>query len=380
MYRFIILMGIVSFFADVTYEGMRSITGPFMGLLGASGAIVGTVAGLGEFAGYGIRLISGVVTDKTKSYWVITFIGYAINLIVVPLMALASRWEIAAVLIVLERIGKAIRTPARDTLLSYACTNIGRGWGFGIHEAMDRVGALLGPVIVVATLLHAGSYRSAFAWLGIPAAFALIALAYAKKSNPNPEAEETKKLSLSFRGFSRSFWTFIAAASLIGAGYADFALISFHFQKLHILKPNSIPLLYMFAMGSAALFSLIGGKLFDFFTKPIVILGVIIGALSSPFVFFGHFSLVVMGMIFWGIGLGMQGSLLRSIIAHLTSPEQRSTAYGTFGLIFGFFWFCGSAILGVLYDRSILATVAFSTLLQLCSIPLLLKIEIPNQR
>lgn len=375
MYKFILLLGLVSLFADITYEGSRSILGPFMGLLGASGTIVGTVAGLGEFLGYGVRLISGKITDKTKFYWLITFIGYTSNLIVVPLLALANRWEVAAFLIILERVGKGIRTPARDAMLSYATKEIGRGWGFGIHQAMDRVGALVGPLIVFGILAHTGNLRASFVLLGIPAVFALAALGFAKKVNPHPQAAEEQSAAFSAKGFSKSFWIFIAGAGFLAAGFIDFALIAFHFQKQAVLPPAWVPLFYTFAMATAAVYSLAGGKLFDFFSKPVVLTALVLGMLSVPCVFMGGFSTVLIGMIFWGICLGMQGSVLRSIVANLVQPEKRSVAYGLFGVIFGLCWFIGSAFTGWLYDHSITLMVTVSILLQLCSIPFFLNLN-----
>ena len=135
--KFIILLGIVSLFADMTYEGARSITGPYLALLGASAAVVGFVAGFGELVGYALRLVSGYMADKTRRYWAMTIIGYAVNLLAVPLLALAGNWPMAAILLIAERMGKAIRTPPRDVMLSHAASQVGRGWGFGLHEAMD---------------------------------------------------------------------------------------------------------------------------------------------------------------------------------------------------------------------------------------------------
>ncbi|MEK7699337.1 MAG: MFS transporter, partial [Planctomycetota bacterium] len=136
--RFIVLLGIVSLFADMTYEGARSINGPYLAVLGASATTVGIIAGLGELIGHSLRLVSGYITDRIGRYWAITLFGYAINMIAVPAIALAGRWEIAAILMVTERIGKAIRTPARDAMLSHATREIGRGKGFGLHEALDQ--------------------------------------------------------------------------------------------------------------------------------------------------------------------------------------------------------------------------------------------------
>src|SRR5512135_3698399 len=189
-WKFIILVGVVSLFSDMTYEGARSITGPFLGSLNASATVVGIVAGLGEFIGYALRLVSGYLTDRLGRYWTITFVGYALNLFVVPLLALAGSWQAAALLILLERMGKAIRTPARDAMLSHATTEVGRGWGFGFHQAMDQTGAMLGPLIVAAVLFVNGGYRAGFAYLLIPAVLAVLVIALAARLYPQPQQLE----------------------------------------------------------------------------------------------------------------------------------------------------------------------------------------------
>ena len=377
MMPFILLLGLVSLLADITYEGARSVTGPFLAYLGASGAVVGTAAGLGEFLGYAMRLLCGKIADRTQLYWALTFIGYFSNLIVVPLLAFAHHWEVAAALIVLERVGKGVRTPARDAMLSYATKSVGRGLGFGIHEAMDRCGALIGPLVVLGVLTHAGSLRLAFLWLGVPALMALGVLYWAKKSNPHPQIAEDQKLEFAPKGFSKPFWILTGASSLVGAGYVDFALIAYHFQKTTTISLEWIPLFYMFAMIAAVMFSLAGGKLFDAFPRRVIVTGVVLGILSVPCVFWGHFGVALTGMVLWGLGLGMQGSALRSCVAHLASPRQRGAAYGTFGVLFGLCWFLGSVLIGELYDHSMLMMALTSGVLQICSIPFFLKIEIP---
>jgi hypothetical protein len=167
--RFIVLLGMVSLFADMTYEGARSITGPYLGALGASATVVGIVAGLGELLGYAARVLSGWLGDRTQRYWTITIFGYVLNLFAVPLLAAASSWEIAACLMIAERTGRAIRSPARDAMLSHAASQTGLGWGFGLHEAMDQTGAVVGPLIVSITLYLQFGYSWAFAILLVPA-------------------------------------------------------------------------------------------------------------------------------------------------------------------------------------------------------------------
>jgi sugar phosphate permease len=170
--KFIILLGIVSLLADMTYEGARSITGPYLAILGASATLVGFVAGFGELMGYTLRFVSGYFADKSRQYWAMTIIGYVVNLLAVPLLALAGNWPLAAMLIIMERIGKGIRTPPRDVMLSHATSQVGQGWGFGLHEAMDQIGAITGPLIVALILYLHGNYQAGFAFLLLPALLA----------------------------------------------------------------------------------------------------------------------------------------------------------------------------------------------------------------
>ena len=378
MMKLIILLGVVSFFTDIAYEGARSIIGPFFAMLGASGAIVGTFAGLAEFAGYGIRLISGWMSDRLKNYWLLTAIGYISNLIVVPLFALAGSWQTAALLLVLERAGKALRTPSRDAMLSYASKQTGRGWGFGLHEAFDRCGGLLGPFIMFGILSTGPHFKMAFALLAIPAVFALATLYATYRQFPHPEVAEPSKESFSFKNFSKPFWIFIAAASLVGAGTLDFALVSYHLQKQTIASTAHIPLFYMGAIAVSALFALIGGKWFDKAPKPALYFGIILGSISPLFLFLGNQTEVWVGIICWGIALGAQNALFRSMLAHLIPPQQRSTGYGIFGVIFGLAWFLGSALIGVLYDITIAFSAMASLVLKLLALPLLKMVRNPD--
>jgi hypothetical protein len=246
--RFVVLVGVVSLFADMTYEGARSVTGPYLALLGASGTVVGLVAGVGELIGYGLRLVSGYLSDRTGRYWAITIAGYAINLVAVPLLALAGRWELAAALMIAERMGKAIRTPARDAMLSHATHEIGHGWGFGLHEALDQTGAILGPLLVAGVLYVRGSYQAGFGLLLVPALLALVVLAAARLLYPRPQDLEASTPELRAKGFPRAFWIYLAAVALIAAGYADFPLIAYHFEKVASVPQVWIPIFYAVTM------------------------------------------------------------------------------------------------------------------------------------
>lgn len=363
---FVVLLGVVSLFADVTYEGARSITGPFLGFLGASGAVVGIVAGLGELVGYGLRLGSGYLADRTRRYWAIAFWGYAVNLLAVPAIAFAGRWEVAALLMIAERTGKAIRNPSRDVMLSQATARIGRGWGFGLHEALDQIGAVLGPLLAAGVLSLQGSYRQAFALLGVAAGLALIALVAARITFPNPDEFE-ERAPRDARGLGRTFRLYLAAAALVAAGYADFPLIAFHLQREGVAPIAWIPALYAVAMGVDGLAALAFGRLFDRFGLPVLAVVVVVSAAFAPLVFLGGFPLVAAGMVCWGIGMGAQESIMRAAIADLVPADRRGTAYGLFNAGYGLSWFLGSALLGILLDIAVGWLVAFSVAIQLAA-------------
>lgn len=371
--RFIILVGIVSLFADMTYEGARSITGPYLAVLGASGATVGIVAGLGELVGYGLRLASGYLADRTGRYWAITIFGYALNLVAVPLLALAGRWEVAAALMIAERVGKAVRTPARDAMLSHATKEVGHGWGFGLHEALDQAGAVIGPLLVAAVLYYEkGAYRTGFAVLLIPALLALGVLTAAWRLYPRPRDFEPDASVPDVQGYSRPFWLYLGAVALIAAGYADFPLIAYHFGKHAVVPAGWIPLFYAVAMGIDAGAALVFGRLFDRLGIPVLAAAALLSSAFAPLVFLGGFYPALLGMALWGVGMGAQESIMRAALAGMVPKERRGAAYGLFNTGYGISWFLGSALMGVLYDASPTALIAFSVGTQLAAIPLFL--------
>jgi MFS family permease len=372
--KFIVIIGVVDLFADMTYEGSRSITGPFLAILGASSFVVGFVAGFGELLGYVIQFFSGYLTDRVSTYWGILIGGYMINLLAVPLLALAGSWEMAAALIITERMGRGIRLPSRDVMLSYATSQMGHGWGFALHNALDQTGAVIGPLIVAVILYMRGSYQMAFAFLLLPAILALIVLVISRFLYPYPSNLEVKVPQLSAKGFNKAYWLYIIAIALIAAGFADFALIAYHFQKTGLVSPALIPIFYAVAMGVDAIAALLFGKLFDKVGIPIMIVVAILSALFAPLVFLGGFYYAFLGMILWGVSMGSQESIMRSSIAVMTSVEIRGRAYGVLNTAYGVSWFAGSVLMGYLYGISILYLVIFSVVIQLVSVPFFISI------
>ena len=373
--KFVVLLGILSFFADFVYEGARSVTGPYLAILGASATLVGIVAGLGELMGYGLRLVSGPLSERTRQFWPITIVGYIIQMSAVPLLALAGTWQIAAGLIVMERVGKAIRNPPANVMLSHAAKQMGYGWGFGLHEAMDQAGALIGPLVVAGVLASRGSYRPAFAVLVIPAAIALALLVGARLEYPRPQDLEPELREIRAGGLPRAFWIYFAGAALVAVGFADFALIAFRFQKASVVPATWIPVFYSIAMAVGGAGSLLFGKLFDRYGLWILVPLTVISAASAPMVFLGGFGMTLAGTALWGLGMGVHESIIPAAVATMVPRERRPSAYGIFTAGYGVFWFLGSVILGRLYDVSMLALILFSVIAQLVAIPFFLKVR-----
>jgi len=368
--RFVLIIGFVNFFADMTYEGARSIVGPFLGSLGASAVVVGFVAGLGELAGFGLRSVSGYLADKTRQYWVIAFLGYAVNMLAVPALALAGNWPMAAALMVAERTGRAIRKPSVDSMLSHAGAWIGHGWVFGLNEALDQTGATLGPLITAWILYHRGGYQHAFATLLISALLCLAVLTVAFLVHRRPQDFEPSDTQLaSQQALSRVFWLYLVAGAFIAAGFADFSLIAFHFRKAATVPVDVIPVFYAAAMASGAVASMVFGKFLDRLGLSILMIAFGIPAFFAPLVFLGHSTMALLGMILWGVGMGAQDSCLKAVLSGVVPSGKRSTAFGIFDTGFGIAWFAGSAIMGLLYEASIPVLIVFSVALQLAALP-----------
>jgi predicted MFS family arabinose efflux permease len=368
--RFVLLIGVLSFFADFTYEGSRSILGPFLALLGASGTVVGVVTGFGELLGYGLRLVSGRMADATGKFWPITIFGYIVQMASVPALALVDSWPAAAALIILERVGKAIRNPPRDVMLSHAGKEAGGyGWVFGVHEAMDQFGAMFGPLVVAAVLARRGSYHMAFAVLLVPALINLAFVLLARLLYPRPQDLETAPPNVQATGLPRIFWIYLGGAALVAAGFADYPIIAFHFSVTGHVPGDWIAIFYSVAMAVSGTGSLVLGRLFDRFGFSVLIALTLIAALFAPLVFLGGFWVALVGAAIWGLGMGTHESMIPAAVAPMVPAERRASAFGLFTAGYGVFWFLGSAAIGILYDISLPATIAFCVVAELAAVP-----------
>ena len=373
-FSFVLIMGLVNLFGDVAYEGGASINGPFMASLGASAAVISIAAGAGEFLGYALRLPAGYIADKTGRYWTITFIGYVINLFAVPAMALAGNWQVAALLVLAERAGRALRKPTVEAMLSYTTNELGRGWVYAVNTALDEIGATIGPLVIALVLLLHGNYRTGYALLAISALLALASLIAARVTFPLPARLEQGH-SASARGFQRAYWMAMLAGAFFAAGLMSFELISYHLAANKIIEGPWIPVLLALATAFGVIASLVLGKLYDGYGMPVLLAAVLLSAPFSPLVFFGGTAAVVAGMLLWGIGYATQDTLLKAVIAGLLPEGKRNTAFGLFYAGYGGGWLVGSIVTGLLYDQSRVGLVVFAAAAQLASLPLFLLAE-----
>ncbi len=374
--KFVLMVGIMSFFADFTYEGSRSIIGQYLGLLGAGALAIGVITGFGEFLGYALRLVSGRGADRTGRYWPITIGGYVLQMSVVPLLALAGSWQVAALLIILERVGKAIRNPPRDAMLSHAAKEMGYGWAFGVHEALDQFGAMFGPLLIALILaVSQHDYKIAFASLAVPGAIMLTLLAVARLLYPRPQDLEAGPAQVTTERLPRVFWVYLAGAALVGAGFADFPIIAYHFQQAGTVPPTLIPIFYAAAMAVSGTGSLVFGRLYDRIGIGILVPLTLIAALYAPLAFLGGFWPSLVGVSLWGLGMGVHESIIPAAVAPMISPDRRASAYGLFTGAYGIAWFLGSIAIGALFNVSLIVVVTFSMVAELAAIPLILVVR-----
>jgi MFS family permease len=370
--RFILCFGLVSLFADMTYEGAHSIVGPLLKGLGASAAAVGIIAGFGEMVAASLRYFSGRFADQTRAYWKIAIAGYAINLVAVPALALVGTWQAAAALIIVERAGKAMRGPSRDVLISEANDVVGHGFGWGVHAAMDQIGAIAGPLMVAAIVAYTHDFGPAFLTLGIPATLALAAVFLARRARPQFAIPKGPPPAADL---PRAFWPYVAASGMLAAGFLDFPLMAYHFEAQKLFATEVIPLLYAGAMATEGVAAMAFGRLYDRFGISVLVLGIALSLAALPLAFLGGAAGAIASVVCWGIGMGAQDATLRSGIARVVSMNKRGTAFGTFNAVFGVMWFLGSAAMGLLYDQSLVLLVAFGVAAQIIAATLFLSVR-----
>ncbi len=378
--RFVVGFGVVSALADVVYEGARSVIGPYLGSLGATAAVVGLLTGAGEAAALVLRLFTGRFADRNARPWPQTVAGYLITVVCVPLLAITGNLAAAGLLYNGERVGKAVRTPARDIMLAHASAELGRGYAFGLHEALDQVGAMIGPLLIAATLALGGDYRLSFALLAIPGGLALFALTRLRAAAPDPLAwepaaqlAENKQLRLE-KGLPRRFWQYAAFSAATMLGFSTWAVLAYSLTSRHLIGVSLVPVLYALAMAAASVAAVGFGRIYDRFgLRGLLALPFL--AAAVPFLSFSSRpALFVAGAVVWGAGMGVHESTMRAAVADFVPAHRRGAGYGTFTAVYGLAWLVGAALIGLLYEHGSTAAALFVLGTQVVALVLLIPV------
>ena len=385
-WRAVVGFGVVSLAADMVYEGARSITGPLLASLGASALLVGVVTGAGEALALVLRLPFGTRVDRSGGYWRATIAGYALTAVCVPLLALtpflgAAGLAVGCLLVLAERTGKAVRSPAKSTLLAHAAGPVGLGRGFGVHKALDQVGAFAGPLLVAGIVAATGALWPAFALLAVPGLAAIGLLVWLRRRTGDPLGEQARaagpqpgtSLLRASRDLPRPFWSFAACTALTTAGLVTFGVISYHLVTAQLVATAAVPVVYAAAMAAAAMAALAVGWVHDRWGgKVLVVLPVMVTAVPA-LAFADAWAVAVLGVLVWGAATGLQDSTVKALVAQLVPPGRRATGYGMFAAVQGVAAVAGGALAGELSARSVPALVVIIATLQLAALVLLLR-------
>lgn len=390
-WRVVVGFGAVSLSADMVYEGARAVSGPLLASLGASAVLVGLVTGAGEAMALVLRLFSGSWADRSGRYWTLTFVGYALTAVCVPALAVTpflagAGLAVACLLILAERTGKAVRSPAKSALLAHAADAVGLGRGLAVHKALDQAGAVAGPLLVAGVAALTGALWPALAILVIPGAVALLILIWLRRrmGDPIPEpsvaaatsngsAESPRSIGVRrAAGLPAAFWLFAAASAATTAGLVSFGVISYHLSKDDVVPVAAVPLIYAAAMAAEAIAALATGWLYDRIKGRVLLILPILVTAVPALAFAGAPAVAITGVLIWGTAVGIQDSTVKALVADLAPTTRRATAYGIFAAIQGAAAIFGGALAGALYERSTPALIAAVATTQIIALALLI--------
>lgn len=389
-WRVVVGFGVVSLAADMVYEGARSITGPYLASLGATALVVGLVTGAGEATALVLRLASGPWADRSGRYWGLTIVGYAMTAVCVPLMAVApfvggAGLVLACTLVLLERAGKAVRSPSKSALLAFAARAVGRGRGFGVHKALDQVGAFAGPLLVAGTVALAGAMWAGLAVLAVPGIVAMALLAWLRARMPDPstyDADPAAAPQAAARAtvpgarsrLPRRFYLFATSSAASTLGLMTFGIISFHLVDAGLVRSAVVPVIYAAAMASAALAALATGFAYDRWDARVLLTLPFLVASVPALALAGTLWVAVVGVLVWGAATGVQESTVKALVADLVPSSRLATAYGVFAAFEGAAALAGGGLAGWLYGGGRTDLVVVVAVCQALSLALLVAV------
>jgi len=394
-WRTILAFGVVSLAGDMVYEGMRSVSGPLLASLGASALVVGLVTGAGEAAALVLRLAFGPLADRTGRHWSLAIVGYAMTAVCVPLLAFtpflgAAGLAVASALIILERTGKAVRSPAKSTLLAHAAGAVGRGRGFGVHKVLDQTGAVAGPLLVAGVTAVTATLWPAMAILAVPGGVAVALLLWTRRRVPDvtvfdetadqarppmdPDRAGVATPAPGGDGLTRSFYLFATACAIATAGLMTYGVISFHLVEAELVAVAWVPVVYALAMVMVAVSALVTGYAYDRWHARVLYLLPLLVAAAIALVFTDRLALALAGVAVWGLAAGVQDSTVKALVADLVVRTRLATAYGVFAAFQGIAALAGGAVAGAMYEQHLQALVVVVASSQLAALALLVRV------
>ena len=382
-WRTVVWFGIVSLAADMVYEGARAVTGPFLASLGASALVVGLVTGAGEGVALVLRLVSGPYADRSGRYWSLTIVGYALTAICVPLMAVApflggAGLAFGAAMVLLERTGKAIRSPSKSALLAHAARAVGRGRGFAVHKALDQVGAFAGPLLVAGTIALTARTWVGLAVLAVPGAAALALLLMVRSRVPDMTVYDEAPLVVRAAArvehptrLPRVFYVFAVSCAASTLGLMTFGIIGFHLVDAGLVRTALVPVVYALAMAVEAISALATGFAYDRVGARVLLVLPVLVAVVPLLAFDDRLAWVLVGIVVWGAAVGVQDSTVKALVADLVPAPRLATAYGVFAAFQGGAALAGGALAGALYGGGVMDLVVVIGVCQAVSLALL---------
>ena len=391
-WRMVVGLGLVSLTADMVADGGKSLYGPLLGSLGASALVVGLVTGAAEAASLILRLVAGPLADRDGNHWRWTIVGYALTSLFIPLLAIspflgAAGLAVASALIILERVGKAVRSPSKTALLAHAAGAVGRGRGFGVHKSLDLIGALLGPLVAAGVLALGGSLWLALLVLVVPGIATMVLLGWLRERVPDPSVYDPGSRAVTpgadrplpswwgqalGRELPPVFFLYAIAVALTTGGLVSYGIISYHFAQRGLISLPAIPVVFAGAMAAAAIAALANGWMYDKVGARVLLALPLLVALVAPLALAGHMAWALLGMLLWGFATGLQDSTIKALVADLVPAARRATAYGVFAAIQGVAALLGGAVVGALYDASIVWLSLIIAVAEAASLGLLL--------
>ena len=375
-YVAIMLMGIVSMLGDIVYESGRGIAPDYLYFLGASAFLVGLTSGIGELVGYGMRLVSGPLADRSHAYWLFIFLGYGL-ILAIPMMGLTNSIWLVAALVIVERLGKALRSPSRDAVVSVVSKGMGSGKAFGLHEFIDQIGAIAGPAFLGFMMIWTVNNFSVSLQSLFPFYLLMMAVLYLTYRRIRGTVEEIRRQTTATdEKISRGFWLYSGAVLMNTVGLMPVALILYNGAK--ILESGGqlwlVPFLYVIVQLIDAPMALVSGYVYDKVGIKFLAVPFALSILPLLFQFLVGLPGVILACISYGLVLGMQESTYRAAVTDIVPLGRRGSAYGFFNVMLGVGTFVSGAAFGYMLDVSVspLLMLGLVVLAQAAAIALLL--------